>query len=154
MTNYFLDSSALLKRYISEIGSNWVESLMPPQAGNTIILAQITQAEVISAVSRRKRENIISARTARAIRLIMDRHFIRRYLVVNLSISIIRLAEDLLENHSLRAYDSIQLASALELDNRLKQLGLSGLIFLSADKRLLAAVTSVGFITDNPENYP
>lgn len=154
MTTYFLDSSALLKRYVSEIGSHWVENLMAAQAGNTTIVAQITQAEVVSAVSRRKRENLISSRTARAIRLLLDRNFARRYLVVNLSVPIIRLAEDLLESHPLRAYDSIQLASALELDDRLKMLGASTLIFLSADKRLLSVASSVGLLTDNPENYP
>ncbi len=154
MSNYFLDSSALLKRYVSETGSGWIGNLTPAQAGNTLIVAQITQAETVSAVSRQKREHHISSRTARAIRLLIDRHFVRQYLVVNLSSSIIQLAENLLEAHPLRAYDSIQLASAIELNDRLKQVGSPALIFLSADKRLLAVAGSVGLITDNPENYP
>ena len=108
MSNYFLDSSALLKRYVSETGSGWIGNLTPAQAGNTLIVAQITQAETVSAVSRQKREHHISSRTARAIRLLIDRHFVRQYLVVNLSSSIIQLAENLLEAHPLRAYDSIQ----------------------------------------------
>jgi len=44
--HYFLDSSALIKRYITEQGTGWVRSITPPSTGNTIIIAQVTQEVV------------------------------------------------------------------------------------------------------------
>jgi predicted nucleic acid-binding protein len=39
---YFLDSSALVKRYVPEIGSAWVQAISVPATGNLIIIARIT----------------------------------------------------------------------------------------------------------------
>ena len=39
---YFFDTSALVKRYVTEIGSYWVRDLTDPQSGNRIILTRIT----------------------------------------------------------------------------------------------------------------
>jgi len=39
MAIYFLDSSALVKRYISETGSNWVYDLFAPSLGNQFFIA-------------------------------------------------------------------------------------------------------------------
>ena len=48
MTQYFLDSSALIKRYIVEPGTTWVRSIIQHSSGNTIIIAQTTQIEIVS----------------------------------------------------------------------------------------------------------
>ena len=53
---YFFDSSALVKRYVAEIGSTWIESLIDPQTGNRLIIARITWVEVLSALARLQRE--------------------------------------------------------------------------------------------------
>jgi hypothetical protein len=42
MTHYFLDSSALIKRYVAETGTNWVRSIILPGSGNIIVVAHIT----------------------------------------------------------------------------------------------------------------
>src|SRR5262245_62023698 len=108
MTYYFLDSSALIKRYIAEKGTNWIRSIAGRSAGNTLVVAQITYVEAISGTARRTREGAITSRTARAIRLVVERHLSRQYLVIGLSNSITSRAANLLENHPLRAYDAIQ----------------------------------------------
>jgi len=46
MAHYFLDSSGLVKRYIAEAGSSWVQSLCTPDAGNTLYISCITGVEV------------------------------------------------------------------------------------------------------------
>jgi predicted nucleic acid-binding protein len=48
---YFLDSSALIKRYVTETGSAWVTNLIEPTSGNRIYVARITAVEVVSASS-------------------------------------------------------------------------------------------------------
>ena len=90
MTHYFLDSSALIKRYVAEQGAAWIQTISLPTAGNTIVVAPITQVEVFSGVSRRKRETVISARTAQTIRLLLDRHVKREYMVVELTAPLIQ----------------------------------------------------------------
>ncbi len=154
MAYYFLDTSALVKRYIPEAGTTWMRSITASSAGNTIIIEQITQVEIISGASRRKRDGSIPARTAHAIRLIIDRHISREYMVIALTFSVIRRAEDLLEAHPLRAYDAVQLASAIEANNRLTLMGLSALTFVSADNRLVAVANAEGLTTDDPNQYP
>jgi hypothetical protein len=154
MTTYFLDSSALIKRHITETGTTWIRSIVAPSAQNTIIIAQVTQAEVVSGAMRRKREAAISDRTARAIRLLLDRQVIREYQVIRLSNQIMQRSENLLEIHPLRAYDAIQLASALESNNLLLTMGLTPLVFISADIRLLTASTAEGMNIENPNAHP
>ena len=82
MTQYFLDSSALIKRYIVEPGTTWVRSIIQHSSGNTIIIAQTTQIEIVSGASRRVREGTLTTRTARAVRLLIDRHARRAYVVI------------------------------------------------------------------------
>lgn len=55
MAVYFLDSSALAKRYVMEIGSDWVTGLIRPSAPNQIHAARISGAEVVAAITRRIR---------------------------------------------------------------------------------------------------
>ena len=43
MTIYYLDSSALVKRYISEVGSTWVLELFDPALDNEIFVAAIRE---------------------------------------------------------------------------------------------------------------
>ncbi len=48
----FLDSSALVKRYIAETGSNWIQTKTAPTSGNLLYVAQITGAELVAAIKR------------------------------------------------------------------------------------------------------
>lgn len=154
MTHYFLDSSALIKRYVVEVGTIWIRSITTRSAGNIITIAHITQAEVVSGAMRRKRDGTIAVRTAHATRLLVDRHASREYRVIGLTAQIIQRAEDLLEMHQLRAYDSIQLASALESNARLVAAGLPAITFVSADNRLLTAAAVEGLTINDANAHP
>jgi len=52
---YFLDTSAVIKRYVQEVGTAWVQALTLPTAPHSHFLARITWVETISAVTRRER---------------------------------------------------------------------------------------------------
>ncbi|MEH2022679.1 type II toxin-antitoxin system VapC family toxin [Nostoc sp.] len=60
MAIYFIDSSALVKRYISETGSAWVLELFNPTLNNEVFIAAITSVEIIAAITRRSRGGNIS----------------------------------------------------------------------------------------------
>lgn len=57
---YFLDSSALLKRYVPEVGTAWIQSITNAQNQNLLIVAHIAWVEISSAVARRQRKGSIS----------------------------------------------------------------------------------------------
>jgi hypothetical protein len=51
----FFDSSALVKRYINELGSMWVAKTVDLNAGNNIFVADISAVEMTAAIARRTR---------------------------------------------------------------------------------------------------
>ena len=55
MPVFFLDTSALVKRYVAEVGSQTVTELVSAPHAN-ILIADITRAEFASALNRRLRE--------------------------------------------------------------------------------------------------
>lgn len=120
MTDYFFDSSALVKRYVLETGTNWIVSICDPPAGNTIFLAQITS---------------VSA---------------NQYFFVDITDALINRAMTLADNHALRGYDAVQLAAALILQDQRQSLNLPDCQFISADSALNAAAASEGLQTDDP----
>ena len=60
----------------------------------------------------------------------------------------------MLTTHTLRAYDAVQLASALVANRQIIQAGLPSPIFVSADKRLLNAAQVEGLQIDDPNSHP
>ena len=154
MSLFFIDSSALVKRYVEEPGSSWLRSLASPAASNRLIIARATWVEVLSAFARRRREGSISAadvrQTTDAFRYDLD----VQYRVVEMDRSLVELAGHLVITYPLRAYDAIQLASALCLQTSLVQTGSPGLTFISADDRLLNIAQTEALAVDNPNRHP
>jgi predicted nucleic acid-binding protein len=150
---YFLDSSALVKRYVTETGSDWVRALTDPVARNPLIIARITWVEVLSALARRQREgSITSGDAARAIQA-FSYDLDVQYQVAELDAALARVAGELVIQYPLRAYDAIQLASALRVQSDLIRTEAVPLTFLTADERLIAIAQAEGLLTDNPNLY-
>lgn len=154
MSDYFLDSSALLKRYTAEQGTAWIRALVAPRSGNVLFIAEITPVEIISGIQRRQRAAQLSVVRAQNTRRLLDRHASREYKIVALNDAIVTRAKDLVTVHPLRAYDAVQLASALESNALLLAAGSLPLTFVSADVRLLTAAADEGLATDDPNVYP
>ena len=60
MSNYYFDSSAVVKRYLTEAGSVWVRTCFSTPRLHSVVIAEIALVEVISALSRRHRDQSIS----------------------------------------------------------------------------------------------
>jgi predicted nucleic acid-binding protein len=154
MTDYFFDSSALAKRYLAERGSGWVRGLLNPSTNHIVWLAQITKVELASALARRVREGNLQTTSATTIRsqLLVDLQ--NEYLIVALSEQILEVATDLLFRYPLRAFDAIQLASALEAHQSVQRIGDIGITFVSNDQKLLSVAQQVGLPIEDPNAYP
>jgi predicted nucleic acid-binding protein len=55
MSVFYLDSSAVVKRYCPELGSAWVKAMTDVRAGHTIMFSEITLAEVAAAFAAKSR---------------------------------------------------------------------------------------------------
>ena len=151
---YFLDSSALIKRYVVEIGSPWIKTLTDSQTGNSLLLVRITWVEVLSAFARRQREGGITAAEVAALIAKFRSEFNSRYRVIEVDMALVEKAGELIVQYPLRAYDAVQLAAALRVQSVLTSIPETQLIFVSADNRLLDIAQSEGLATDDPNNYP
>lgn len=154
VTAYFLDSSALLKRYVPEIGTAWIQSLTLQSNQNLLIVARITWVEVQSALARRQREGSLSTNHTNQILQAFRYHFDTQYQKVELLPIVTQLAGQLVSRHPLRAYDAVQLASALCIWSQLSQENNITLKFLTADDRLLKVAQAENLICDNPNHHP
>jgi uncharacterized protein len=67
MAVYFVDSSALVKRYINETGSQWILNLCNPASNHDIVIAAITGVEIIAAITRRATGGSIDSADAVAL---------------------------------------------------------------------------------------
>lgn len=154
MTAYFLDSSALVKRYVPETGSAWIRALSAPQTGNELFIARITWVEVRSAIARREREGSL---TPTDVTLIIQRFrfdLSNQYQVIELDATLAERAGQLVNQYSLHAYDAVQLASALLLQTAFATMQSTSSIFLSADNRLSNIAIALGLLFDNPNHHP
>ena len=64
----YADTSAPIKRHITERGSAWVRGWIGPEHGNTIVIAEIAVPETISALARLRRQPLLSARSFARLR--------------------------------------------------------------------------------------
>jgi predicted nucleic acid-binding protein len=111
MAAYFLDSSALAKRYFEEPGTPRVLEIM--QSGDRLVVSRLAVVEVASAGARRARAGGIAPELFDELILALEDDFRRLFEVVELSTAAMTRAVDLTRSHALRAADAIQLASAL-----------------------------------------
>ena len=128
-----------MKRYVEEVGSESVRTLL---AEATPVSTRFSEVEIASALARRCREGAFPlSERDRAITQV--REDFRGVSLVETTPGVVGKAVSLLVRHSLRAADALQLASCLELQERL---GLP-VRFVAFDDRLIAAARTEGLTT-------
>ena len=153
MAGLFFDTSALAKRYHSELGSAFVgELVLRPDAN--VVISRLTLVEIQSVFARKVRTGVIEA--ADVIRL--QRRFLEDlanevFRVIELTRAHYAGAGELIQRYSiglgLRTLDSLQLAVALSLHRR------GAAESLVASDKILAKVAGVeGMPVIDPESPP
>ena len=154
MDAYFFDSSAIVKRYVNETGSNFVETLANLKSGNLSLLARITQVEVAAAFARRLKGGSLRQADADDAVKLFQHDLVNNYFVIEVTKDLLGEAMLLATKHALRGYDAVQLAAALETNKERLLQGLSSLILVSADTELNNVAQIEGLTIENPNNYP
>ena len=115
MAGYFVDSSALVKRYVQETGTGWVRGITRHSPTTIIYIARITAVELTCAVARRRKGKTLTPRCASSILHRFGKHLDGRYVVVEVTPSLLDDAMRLGNAHALCAYDAVQLAAPSEV---------------------------------------
>ena len=146
---FYFDAGALVKRYMVEDGTAWVEEL----DNHAIAIAQFGLVEVAAAFAAKRRGRFIRPdKYERALAdLIHDAQ--QRYQLAGVDATLVDSAIQLTRRQKLRGYDAVHLACALALNALLVDNGLPPLTFVCADNDLLIAATSEGLAVDNPNNH-
>ena len=108
--NLYLDTSALIKRYINEPGTEDVRAWV--RGAEAVSLSIITRAETASGLTRLQRRGIIPQDNYQAAleQFRLDWAWYQR---IPINEELIARADFLACQHSLRGYDAVHLASAL-----------------------------------------
>ncbi len=154
MATLFFDSNGLVKRYIAETGSGWVQALNAPAAGHVRAIAQITGPEMIAAVTRRLRRGDTTPADAMTAMTEIEADFAGDYFPLEISLGRVQEAMALAQVHELRGYDAVQLAVALFLRLQCRVLGQPDPILITADAELAAAAVREGLPVDDPNAHP
>ena len=139
----YLDTSALVKRFVAEKGSEIVIALA--ESGEPIGTAKIAYAEVFGPGEKAPLSGAVGSELPVRSRAIRKR--LPLYLRIDLLDEVLSLARELIERHPLRGSDAIHLASAVTLGGALEE----EVTFVAADTCLLQAAKGEGLQTLNPE---
>ncbi len=105
----YLDTSALVKLYVNEDGSYDVRKYV--QLASVVATSKIAFVEARSAFARAKREKMLSSESYSRIVERLDYDW-ERYMIVEISDGLIKVAGELTEKFCLRGFDAIHHASA------------------------------------------
>jgi len=134
----YLDTSALVKLYVDEEGSSVVRNAV--DQARQISTSAIAYVEARAAFVRRRHEGGLSAGGYRRVIQGLDDDWVH-YLVVEITDSLIRESARLVEDHRLRAYDAVHLASAMAVHGRVAE----PFVFASWDLNLGKVAKKEGF---------
>jgi len=139
---YFFDTSALIKRYIQEKGSNIVDALM--DSADDIFVSAITRIESISAARRLLEEKNMNQSDFEMLKnnLASDFPF---FTIVDFSDHIEEKAIALIEKYQIKTLDSIQLACCLSVKKDIDHL-------VTCDNKLEKTALEEGIDIVNPLN--
>ncbi len=106
----YCDTSALIKRYVEEEGTVYVDKLWEECQG--VVTSVVAFAEAMSAFSRKLREGILSVKEhSKTVRKFKDDY--EHLILVPVDNDLNSVMEGLFNRHHLRGFDAIHLASAL-----------------------------------------
>ncbi len=151
MAVYYLDTSALAKLYIQEIGSGRVADLLRDPERDHFAILEVSRVEFHSAVRRRERGGDVSSAEAANVLTQLDSDLQGLFLVQPLTASVLEEAVAIIARHPLRAYDAMQLAGCIALSTGV---GVQGFSFVCADDELLDAAMAEGIEVINPNENP
>lgn len=135
----YLDTSDLVKLYVEEIGSARIRDVV--REAVVVSTSKIAYAEARAAFARKQKDDGFPIKVLQKIVEDFNRDW-EGYFVIEVTDGLIRFAGDIAQKHLLRGFDSIHLASAINLKNKIR----SDVYFSSNDTRLNHAAEKEGIV--------
>ncbi len=133
----YFDASALVKLYVDEAGTR--QARQGVRDAEVIATCEIAYVEVRAALARRHREGALKPMDYR--RSLRDIHTDwPRFFLIAVTGQLVQSAGDIAEQHHLRAYDAIHLASGLAVQTQARE----SIIFACWDRSLAQAAAKAG----------
>ena len=109
MQRYYLDTSALLVRFLSRAtGHAWMQTICERTARNTLVLAEITEAELASALHQLVRGGALRKKVSdQSLGAFWRQVGASEYRIMSITSVVVRRAADLCAVHALRGYDAV-----------------------------------------------
>ncbi|HEV7217569.1 MAG: type II toxin-antitoxin system VapC family toxin [Terriglobales bacterium] len=146
MALYYLDTSALVKLYVREPGTEQVLRLANAK-GNQLAILTLAQVEIRSALRRRERAGEIASSIVIQLLERFQRHLEAVFLRQLVTEAMFDMACALVDSHGLFTFDAVQLAGYLSLKT---SSGANVPTFVSADRQLLQAAEAESVPVFNP----
>ncbi|WP_263355635.1 type II toxin-antitoxin system VapC family toxin [Acidicapsa ligni] len=146
MSCYFLDSTAFMKLFVQEAGTDAIIRLMEATEDNRKLISAGTPLEVYAALKRRERAGQISPSDGESARGIL-RLEAARMVQQPLNPAVLEAARQLLDRRELRSVEALQLGAAVVAREMFQGMEV---VFVSSDARLLEAAKSERFRVLNP----
>jgi len=143
MARLFFDTSALVKRYYEEPGTETVDALI--EGDETVVISSLSVVETASAFRRKYNRTTISEPQINRLLSAFFEESLTQFVIVPLAESVLGTAFTLVLEDDLRTLDSLQLATALALDSDDDPIR-----FVTADAELAAAAEANGLAVSNP----
>ena len=110
MTTYYADSSALVKRYVTETGSTFVQGLCDPASGHVLALARIGLVEIAAALGVKHRQGLITDTVRDGLLRDLQHDGQIQYWLIDIDTPIVLHAIELTRRYKLRGYDAVHMA--------------------------------------------
>ena len=146
MALLYLDTSALVKLYINEPGTERMKELASEGSDNSVAICSITQVELHAAIWRRHRIRELDDEEVELAIELFNGRLETDILRCPVDDRTLNRASELTSRHPLRGYDATQLAACLVLETRLGE----SPTFVCADHALLAAAAAEGLPVLDP----
>jgi len=147
MIVYYLDSSAWLKRYYQETGCEAVQELF--QEIGTLACAAFGFIEVLATLARKDRACNTQPEVLAGLVKDVERDW-QDFVQIPFDDQALSLTQTLAVRVALRGADTVHLASALLLQDRLR-LGHHRLVFVTSDRELYDGAQRMGLTVVDPE---
>ena len=140
----YLDSSALVKRYLKEKGTDVILSLSTQE--EFIATSKLAYPELLSAFMRKKRAGELEDEPLQSVLSRLDADWPKLF-IIEVHDELLPMIKTLIGKYPLRGADSVHLASALWLESTTR----AGVTFVASDVNLLNAAATENMKILNPQ---
>ncbi|MFZ0803887.1 MAG: type II toxin-antitoxin system VapC family toxin [Terriglobales bacterium] len=144
---YYLETSALVKLYVYEPGTERMLGLATSGANHRFAILSLAQVELRAAIRRRQRGGEISDHDAEEVIGSFRQHSEGTFLIQPVSDSLLDVGVALVDRYALKGYDAMQLAGYTLLRSISTT---EAPIFVCADKALLSAARNEHYAVLDP----